>query len=105
MLGSQKVNTGPCNLTYRHFPQKIEEVLLTCSQIFMSLFIIAKRENNTDAQEFLKGSIKMYMQRSKVLIKKIYPPLRYLKNSKPKLAIMVHFCNTSPGVYRAGGSV
>lgn len=38
----------------------------------MSLFIIAKRENNTDAQEFLKGSVKMYMQRSKVLIKNKY---------------------------------
>lgn len=73
----------------------------------MSLFIIAKRENNTEAQEFLKGSIKMYMQRSKVLIKNIYiyPTLRYFKNSKSKLAIMVHFCNTSTGVYRAGGSV
>lgn len=45
----------------------------------------------------------MYMQRSKVLIK-IYPTFRYFKNNKPKLAIMVHFCNTSTEVYRAGGA-
>lgn len=70
----------------------------------MSLFIIAKRENR-DVQEFQKGSIKKYIcKETKYSFKKIDPTLKYFKNSKPKLAIEVHFCNTSTGVYRAGGA-
>jgi hypothetical protein len=39
---------------------------------------------------------KMYMKRSKVLIKT--STLRYIKSKKPKLGIKVHFCNTNSRV-------